>query len=113
MKDYFLATDLPKVISWEEFEKKGYYIVPAPEEKRSAPGLRWFAEGRAKDTADWGPPPWEQLRGEGLQTMSGKIEFVASSLERLEADRHRGSGAAGSGPAVHPQLGRTPHGRPL
>ena len=85
VKDYFFATDLPTVISWEEFEKKGYYIVPAPQEKRSAPGLRWFAEGRAKDTADWGPPPWEQVRGEGLQTMTGKIEFVASSLERLEA----------------------------
>ena len=85
VKDYFNATDLPTVISWDDFVKKGYYVVPSPEEKRSAPALRWFAEGRAKDTADWGPAPWDQIRGEGLQTMSGKIEFVASSLKRLEA----------------------------
>ena len=85
VKDYYQATDMPGVMSWDEFSKKGYYVVPAPEEKRSAPALRWFAEGRAKDTADWGPAPWDQLHGEGLQTMSGKIEFVSSSLERLEA----------------------------
>jgi anaerobic selenocysteine-containing dehydrogenase len=85
VKDYYQATDMPGAMSWDEFAKKGYYVVPSPEEKKSAPALRWFAEGRAKDTADWGPAPWDQLGGEGLQTMSGKIEFVASSLTRLEA----------------------------
>ncbi len=85
VKDYYHATDMPTVMSWEEFAKKGYYVVPAPEEKRAKPGLRWFAEGRAKDTPDWGPAPWDQIKGEGLQTQSGKIEFVSSSLKRLEA----------------------------
>jgi anaerobic selenocysteine-containing dehydrogenase len=85
VKDYYQATDMPTVMSWDEFAEKGYYVVPAPEEKRAKPGMRWFAEGRAKDTPDWGPAPWDQIDGEGLQTMSGKIEFVSSSLKRLEA----------------------------
>ena len=85
VKDYYHATDMPTVMSWEEFAKKGYYVVPAPAEKRAQPGMRWFAEGRPKDTPDWGPAPWDQIKGEGLQTASGKIEFVASSLKRLEA----------------------------
>jgi anaerobic selenocysteine-containing dehydrogenase len=85
VKDYYQATDMPTVMSWDEFADKGYYVVPAPADKKSAPALRWFAEGRAKDTADWGPAPWDQLGGEGLATQSGKIEFVASSLKRLEA----------------------------
>jgi trimethylamine-N-oxide reductase (cytochrome c) len=85
VKDYFHATDLPKHITWEEFEKKGYYVVPSPKDRKSTPALRWFAEDREKDTPDWGPAPWDQIKGKGLQTMSGKIEFVASSLKRLEA----------------------------
>jgi anaerobic selenocysteine-containing dehydrogenase len=86
VKDYYHATDMPTVMSWEDFAKKGYYVVPAPAEgDRPKPALRWFAEGRPKDTPDWGPAPWDQIKGEGLQTQSGKIEFVASSLKRLEA----------------------------
>jgi trimethylamine-N-oxide reductase (cytochrome c) len=86
VKDYYHATDMPTVMTWEDFTKKGYYVVPAPaEEDRPKPALRWFAEGRPKDTPDWGPAPWDQVKGEGLQTQSGKIEFVASSLKRLEA----------------------------
>ena len=86
VKDYYNATDMPKVMSWEEFAKKGYYVVPAPaEEDRPKPAMRWFAEDRPKDTPDWGPAPWDQIKGKGLQTQSGKIEFVASSLKRLEA----------------------------
>ncbi len=83
VKEYFAATDLPKNITWEEFEKKGYYVVPFPEDHESTPALRWFAEGRKKDTPDWGPFPWDTNKLEGLQTQSGKIEFVANSLKRL------------------------------
>lgn len=84
VKEYFNATDLPKHVSWDDFEKKGYFVVPPPQGRKSTPALRWFAEDREKDTPDWGPPPWDQIKGKGLQTMSGKIEFVASSLKRLE-----------------------------
>jgi len=84
-KDYFAATDLPTQITWEEFARKGYFVVPMPEEHVSTPAMRWFAEGRKRDTPDWGPPPWDTVGFEGLQTMSGKIEFVSSSLTRLAA----------------------------
>jgi anaerobic selenocysteine-containing dehydrogenase len=45
--------------------------------------MRWFAEGRKLDTPDWGPAPWDTVKLEGLQTTTGKIEFVSSSLTRL------------------------------
>ncbi len=49
VKDYYHATDMPKVMSWEDFAKKGYYVVPAPaEEDRPKPALRWFAEDRPR-----------------------------------------------------------------
>ncbi len=85
VKRIFNASDLPSRISWEDFEKKGYYMVPVPEERQSTPALRWFAEDRVKDTPDWGPPIWDQVALKGLQTSSGKIEFVSSSLTRFEA----------------------------
>jgi len=60
-------------------------MVPVPEDHQPTPALRWFAEDRPKDTPDWGPPPWDQIGGKGLQTQSGKIEFVAHSLKRFYA----------------------------
>jgi trimethylamine-N-oxide reductase (cytochrome c) len=81
----FQASDLPRRLSWEEFARKGYYLVPAPAERRRTPALRWFAEHRERDTPDLGPRPWETVALKGLETASGKIEFVASSLMRLEA----------------------------
>ncbi len=85
VKDYFQATDLPKNITWEEFENKGYYVVPFPKDHKSTPAMRWFAEGRQKDTPDWGPFPGDTIDLKGLQTSTGKIEFVSSSLKRFEA----------------------------
>jgi len=85
VKRMFEASDLSARISWEEFEKKGYYVIPVPEGQRSTPALRWFAEDRPKDTPDMGPPPWDQIAGKGLQTQSGKIEFAANSLARFYA----------------------------
>ena len=83
VKRIFQASDLPTRISWEDFERKGYFMVPAPAGQTSPPALRWFAEDRVKDTPDLGPPPWDQIGGKGLQTQSGKIEFVANSLKRF------------------------------
>jgi trimethylamine-N-oxide reductase (cytochrome c) len=85
VKRIFNASDLPQRITWEEFEKKGYYMVPVPVDQPSSPALRWFAEDREKDTPDWGPPPWDQIGDKGLQTQSGKIEFVSNSLKRFYA----------------------------
>ena len=85
VKKYFYATDLPKYITWNAFFKKGYFVVPFPKNYKSTPALRWFAEGRRKDTPDWGPPPHNQIEdGKGLQTTSGKIEFESSSLKKFD-----------------------------
>ncbi|MCK4991153.1 MAG: molybdopterin-dependent oxidoreductase, partial [Bacteroidales bacterium] len=88
-KRLFEGTDLPKVISWKDFMKKGYYVVPAPDEALRAPvSFRSFAENRPKDTPEVSPLPGdytEQFRM-GLQTQSGKLEFVCSSLERFDPD---------------------------
>lgn len=88
-KRHFDGTDLPKVISWKKFLKKGYYVVPPPkEEMRSPCAYRWFAEGRPKDIPDPSPFPSDYSGNykEGLQTQSGKIEFECSSLKRFDPD---------------------------
>jgi anaerobic selenocysteine-containing dehydrogenase len=82
------CTDLSKAISWEDFEKKGYFIVPLPKDYKPTPELRAFAEGRKRDTPDWGP-----IGGgiEGLPdaeghiaTQTGLIEFESQSLKRFD-----------------------------
>lgn len=88
-KRLFDGTDLPQVVSWKKFLKKGYYVVPAPKEELRAPvSYRWFAEGRAKDTPELSPLPADYAGNfrHGLQTQSGKIEFVSSSLKRFDPD---------------------------
>jgi molybdopterin guanine dinucleotide-containing S/N-oxide reductase-like protein len=81
------ATDLPGVISWKDLLKKGYYVVPAPKENmRHATSFRWFAEDRLKDVPEIAPLPSDYAEQvfKGLQTQSGKIEFVSSSLKRFD-----------------------------
>ncbi len=88
-KRLFDATDLPKAITWEEFLKKGYYVLPAPTEELRAPvSFRAFAEDRLKDTPEIAPLPadYSEQVFKGLQTQSGKIEFVCSSLKRFDPD---------------------------
>lgn len=85
----FDASDLPTVISWRDFMKKGYYVVPAPREENRAPvSYRWFAEGKKKNVPELSPLPsdyTEEWR-KGLQTQSGKLEFESSSLKRFAPD---------------------------
>ena len=88
-KRLYDATDLPDVVSWKKFMKKGYYVVPAPKaEVRDPVSFRWFAEGRAKDTPDLTPLPADYSHGfrNGLQTQTGKLEFESSSLKRFDPD---------------------------
>lgn len=88
-KRLFDATDLPKKISWKKFLKKGYYVVPAPEDHLKDPvSYRYFAESRQKDTPEVSPLPgsYSKKYGHGLQTQSGKLEFACSSLERFDPD---------------------------
>ncbi len=46
--------------------------------------MRWFYEGRPKDVPEPHPLPsqWSEKFGEGLQTPSGKFEFVPEILKR-------------------------------
>ena len=86
-KRTFEASDASNHISWKEFLRKGYFVVPAEqrEELRAPTGFRWYAEGRDKDTPEPHPLPSEyggKFRS-GLQTQSGKIEFEAQSLKRF------------------------------
>ena len=85
----FDASDLPQVISWRDFIKKGYYVVPAEKEELRAPlSFKWFAEGRKKDVPEPFPLPGTYTDDylEGLQTPSGKLEFECQSLKRFDAD---------------------------
>jgi molybdopterin guanine dinucleotide-containing S/N-oxide reductase-like protein len=87
VKRTFEGSDLPKHITWEDFFDKGYFVVPMPEDYKSTPALRWFAEDRQRDTPDWGPPPESQHEfGKGLQTTSGLIEFESSSIRKFDPD---------------------------
>lgn len=85
----FDSSDLPRYISWEEFVKKGYFAIPAePEKTRDPVAYRWFSEERPKDVPEPHPLP-SQFSGDflkGLETQSGKFEFMPSSLKRGDPD---------------------------
>jgi len=86
VKRHFDASDLPEMISWKEFIKRGYYVVPSEKEKLRAPvSFRWFYENRKKDVPEAQPLPSDYTEEflRGLQTQSGKLEFECNSLKRF------------------------------
>ncbi len=85
-RKFFEISDLPKYISWEEFDRKGYYVINVPEDYKSTPALRWFAEGRPCDTPDPNNFKRTTEKAHELATESGKIEFASESLRRLAPD---------------------------
>ncbi|MFC1862853.1 molybdopterin-dependent oxidoreductase [Thermodesulfobacteriota bacterium] len=88
-KRVYEASDLPEKVSWKDFLKKGYYVVPAPKKELRAPcAYRWFAEDRERDapTATPLPSDYTEKYLKGFQTQSGKIEFECSSLKRFDPD---------------------------
>ncbi len=90
VKRYFEISELPKHISWEEFNRKGYFVVPVPDNYKPTYGLRWFYEGRTCDTPDYLNPKRNTDKGNELSTYSGKIEFVSQSLtQHLPNDKER------------------------
>ncbi len=85
-RGFFDISDLPKEVSWEEFNRKGYHIININDDYKPTPGLRWFYEGRPCDTPDLGNPKrLTERRGE-LGTFSGKIEFESESLKQYFPD---------------------------
>jgi molybdopterin guanine dinucleotide-containing S/N-oxide reductase-like protein len=86
VRRHFEASDMPDVISWKDFVKRGYYVVPAEKEKLRAPvSFRWFWENRKKDVPEAHPLPsdYSEEYLKGLQTQSGKLEFECNSLKRF------------------------------
>ena len=86
-KRVFDSSDVAKHTTWKEFLKKGYFVVPAdPEDARAPTANRWFYEGRKKDTPEPYPLPADYVGefGEGLQTTSGKFEFLPGTLTQID-----------------------------
>jgi trimethylamine-N-oxide reductase (cytochrome c) len=86
-KRVFDSSDVSKHISWKKFLKKGYFVVPPePEASRAPTAYKWFYEGRKKDVPEPAPLPSEYVGnyGEGLQTPSGKYEFIPETLGRFD-----------------------------
>ncbi len=77
---FFDISDVPKYMSWEEFEEKGYFMFPIPDDYKPTPSLRWFYEQRECDTPDLNNPKRLTEKNKELGTVSGKIEFVSKSL---------------------------------
>ncbi len=89
VKREFDASDLAEIISWKDFIRKGYVVVPAEKEELRAPcSWRWFYEGRKKDTPEPMPLPSDYTDEylDGTQTQTGKIEFECESLKRFDAN---------------------------
>jgi trimethylamine-N-oxide reductase (cytochrome c) len=77
----FYKSDLPKYVMFEEFKKKGYFVVPQLPDYKPTPALRWFYEDRTCDTPDSSNPKRHTDKGAELGTYSGKIEFASESLK--------------------------------
>ncbi len=110
VKRIFEASDLPQRISWEEFEEKGYYVVPVPEGTPSTPALSLVRRGQGQRHAGresrvgHGPP-------QGAADLERQDRVRLEQPEAILRDRRTGPGAPGDGTAVHPQLGGAPHHR--
>jgi anaerobic selenocysteine-containing dehydrogenase len=85
-RKFYEISDLAKIMTWEEFEKKGYYVINVPDDYKSTPAFRWFNEGRECDTPDLLNPKRLTPKGKELSTYSGKIEFVSRSLQKQFPD---------------------------
>ncbi len=86
-REFFESSEIAKDgdITWEEFNRKGYYIVPCPKDPSEKgynrnPAMRWFAEGRDADTPDPGNVKRKAGKPAELGTYTGLFEFEAQSL---------------------------------
>ena len=81
IRKIFDISSLPEYISYEEFKKKGYFVVPPPlEDRKRTVSNRWYYEGRPCDSPDPANPLLGTDKADKMGTYSGKIEFVSQSL---------------------------------
>jgi molybdopterin guanine dinucleotide-containing S/N-oxide reductase-like protein len=90
------ASDLTKYMTFEEFKKKGYFVVPIPDDYRPKTAFRSFFE-----------------TGTGLGTPSGKIEYESQRIKKyLPDDKERGPVPhyvpSWEGPTTTPLVNRYP-----
>jgi trimethylamine-N-oxide reductase (cytochrome c) len=85
IRKIFNISSLPEHVSYEEFKKKGYFVVPckSPEQERTVSN-RWYYEGRPCDTPNSLNPKKGTDKAHELATYSGKIEFVSQSLTKFD-----------------------------
>ena len=84
IKKVFNISSLPEYVSYEEFKKKGYFVVPLPEEYKPTISNRWYYEGRPCDSPYNMNPRKGTDKAHELATYSGKIEFVSQSLTKFD-----------------------------
>jgi len=85
-RGFWEISDFNRIMSFDEFEKKGYLVVPVPEDYKETPALRWFYEDRECDTPDVLNIRLGTDRAKELGTYTGKIEFVSESLKSFDPD---------------------------
>ena len=88
-KRIFEATDLPQEITWQEFLRKGYHVLPALEQDMRDPvAYNWYYEDRPRDVPEVAPlaSDYKCNYGRGFQTQTGKFEFACSSLRNFDPD---------------------------
>ncbi|MBN1189725.1 MAG: molybdopterin-dependent oxidoreductase [Dehalococcoidales bacterium] len=87
-KKVFEYSDLPKYVKYEDFKKKGYFVVPSiPPDEEPLVSFRWYYEGRPCDLhSEPKNPNMGTDRAHLLGTPSGKIEFVSQTLLKFDPD---------------------------
>jgi molybdopterin guanine dinucleotide-containing S/N-oxide reductase-like protein len=84
IKKVFNISSLPEYVSYEEFKKKGYFVVPLPQDYKPTISNRWYYEGRPCDSAYNMNTRKGTDEAHLLATYSGKIEFVSQSLTKFD-----------------------------
>ncbi len=123
VKRMFDASDLPQHISWKDFLRKGYFVVPAEKEKLRAPvSFRWFWENRKKDVPEPHPCPPITARNSSRDSRPSRASWssnaIASSASMIRSARpssntsHPGEGPhSGDLYGKYPLQMLTPHSR--
>ena len=84
VEQYYNATDMPKHMTFAEFFKKGYFVVPDNPNRKKTPGPPLVRRGPREGHPRLGPAPEQPVGRKGLQTSTGKVEFISTSLKNFE-----------------------------
>ena len=98
VKRLYLASDMPKVISWRKFIKRGYYVVPAEKEKdhdnETGPGAPPPEGGRhtrprlAARGVVWTPPALRKPLPQRVSAARVKVSGGKSGLSLMSRKKY-------------------------